>query len=66
MILKVGHLVLAGYQGGPMKFTGIVTYIDDAGFDSLKGHKETVVHVLSEETIKYFTLEEDNIEVIDE
>ena len=66
MILKVGHLVRAGYQGGPMKFTGIVTYIGAPAFGTLQGHNETIVHVLSEKTIKYFTLEEDNIEVIDE
>ena len=59
MIINVGELVPAGYQGGPMLFTGIITRIVEVSCE------ETVVHVLCDNTIKYFVLEEDNIEKIE-
>ena len=59
MIIKVGELVHAGYQGGPMLFTGIVTRIVETSC------VETIVHILCGNTIKYFILEEDNIERVE-
>ncbi len=60
-MIKPGDLVKAGYQGGPMLYTGIVTKIADVTGEM---HYDTMVHVLCDGTIKFFALEEDNIEVI--
>ena len=67
-MIKPGNLVNAGYQGGPMSFTGIVLRVEEKR--SLFSEKfaimetETVVHILCDGAIKHFILEEDNIEVI--
>ena len=67
-MIRPGNLVKAGYQGGPMSYTGIVTCIEKK--QSLFSEKyaimetETIIHVLCDGTIKFFSLEEDNIEVI--
>ncbi len=67
-MLRVGSLVKAGYQGGPQRYTGIVTDIKEStGLFSDKFaiiETTTMVHVLSEGELLIFDLEEDNIEVI--
>lgn len=67
-MLRVGSLVKAGYQGGPLRYTGIVTAINEStGLFSDKYaivETTTMVHVLSEGELMVFDLEEDNIEVI--
>ena len=67
-ILRPGCLVKASYQNGATKHTGIVTSIQEKTslFSDKYGivEKETIVHVLCDGTIKFFSLEEDNIEVI--
>ena len=61
--ISIGNLVRAGYQGGPMMHTGIVTQvIEDYPFGCEA--PERLVHILSAGRIKIFSLEEDNIEVI--
>jgi len=61
-MIKAGDYVKAGYQGGPMKHSGIVTSLEEL----TSGHTgpETLVYILSEGTLKLFCLQEDNIEVI--
>lgn len=61
--IKAGSLVRAGYQGGPMMYTGIVTQVIE---NYPIGHQtpERLVHILSAGRIKIFSLEEDNVKVI--
>jgi hypothetical protein len=61
--IKEGSLVRAGYQGGPMIHTGIVTQIIE---DYPYGCElpESLIHILCSGRIKIFSLEEDNVKVI--
>ena len=69
-MIRQGSLVNAGYQGGPLSYTGIVTCIEkkERLFSDKYAITETehMIHVLCDGTIKIFSLEEDNIEVINE
>tara|TARA_E500000331_G_scaffold345054_1_gene382099 strand:- start:3066 stop:3290 length:225 start_codon:yes stop_codon:yes gene_type:complete len=69
-MIKVGNLIKASYMGGSSTHTGIVTCIEkkERLFSDKYNITETehMVHVLCDGTIKIFSLEEDNIEVINE
>jgi hypothetical protein len=65
-MVEVGKLVTAGYQGGPMLYTGIVTAIQQQEFLRRAAvSREDMAHVLCNGKIRYFSLQEDNIEVIE-
>ena len=68
--LKTGTLVRAGYGTGDVSHTGIVTLVEERQdlFSEKYAIMETnvIVHVLCEGELKYFDIEEDSIEVINE
>ena len=68
--LKVGSLVRAGWGNSTERVTGVITSVEETQdlFSEKYAILETniLVHVLCDGVIRYFDLDEDSIEVINE